>query len=177
MRNLILACSVGASALVVCGCVSKKSHEPEPAGVQNLAAEPAVEIKTMPKAVRECRVVKSKTIVGRVGYDRESFVLNKGMTDGVSVSQKFVLCVRMDQKIVRLAPAAVQATEGRTSTLRLDLRNVPDEDGDLIVAEGNRAADDFRVNPAKFIAEHEVFAVVCKECSSCDDGKGELKAK
>ena len=177
MRNLILAFFVVAVALVVGGCASGKAYESEPAGVKNVAADPVAETKTVPNAVRECHAVKSETIVGRVGYDRETFVLNKGMSDGVSISQKFVLCVRMEQKVVRLAPAAVQATEGQSSTLRLDLRNVPDEDGDLVVVEGGRVANDFRADPAKFIAEHDVFAVVCEESSSCDGGNGELKAR
>lgn len=170
MRNLILAFFVVAAALVVGGCASGKAHESEPAGVKNIAADPVAETKTVPKAVRESCAVRSETIIGQVGYEKESFVLNKGMSDGVSVSQKFVLCVRMEQKVVRLAPAAVQATEGQTSTLRLDLRNVPDEDGDLVVVEGGRVANDFRADPAKFIAEHDVFAVAVKAKVASTEG-------
>ena len=170
MRNLFLSCFLGAVALVAGGCASGMSHESEPTGVKNVAADPVSETKTAQKLACECRTVKSETIVGRVGYDRESFVLNKGMSDGVSVSQKFVLCVRMEQKVVRLAPAAVQTTEGQTSTLRLDLKNVQDEDGDLIVVEGGRVANDFRSNPAKFIAEHEVFAVAVKSKTVSTEG-------
>lgn len=172
MRSVshFVPCLVSFVSLIACGCVTEVSHESKRTGARVIPAKPIAETMTASNTVHECRAVKSETIVGRVGYDRESFVLNKGMTDGVSVSQRFVLCVRMEQKVVRLAPAAVQAAEGQTSTLRLDLRNVQDEDGDLIVVEGGRVANDFRADPAKFIAEHEVFAVAVKTKATSTEG-------
>lgn len=172
MKSVALfhSCLAGIVLLIACGCVTEVSHESKRMGSRVIPADPVAETKTVPNAVCECRAVKSETIIGRVGYDRETFVLNKGMSDGVSVSQKFVLCVRVEQKVVRLAPAAVQSADGQTSTLRLDLRNVQDEDGDLIVVEGGRVANEFRADPAKFIAEHEVFAVAVKTKAVSKEG-------
>lgn len=157
--------SVGVVAFIsMVGCTTAPSSR----GTVAPAVSPAIGIQhvAIPQPAWTC----VDGAVGDISFQQSQIILKKAGDEGVSLSQKLILCVLQGKTVVKLAPAVVQTAGGQTSTLKLDLRNVTDEDGDLIVVEDNRAANDFRADPAKFIAEHDVFAVAVKAKVTSTEG-------
>lgn len=109
-------------------------------------------------------------VIGSVGCVNGSVVLDKGVLDGVVVAQTVLICVREQSRLVTICEAEAVPSE-RSSTLKLNIRNVEDEDGDLVAVEDGSAAKDFRAAPAKFIAEHKVFAVAMKTKAASTEGR------
>lgn len=109
------------------------------------------------------------SVIGNVGCVNGTVMLDKGTQDGIVVAQTVLICVREQGRLATIGRAEVVPAE-KSSTLKLNIRNVKDEDGDLIVVEDNCAANEFRTAPAKFVAEHEVFAVAVKARAVSTEG-------
>lgn len=113
--------------------------------------------------------VASDGVIGKVCYAGGILTLDKGTDDGFTSCQQVFLCVREKKSLIRIGTAEAMPS-ATTSTLKLNIRNVADEDGDLIVQE-------FKAAPKRYLETHEVVAVACEESSVDKTGKGELKAK
>lgn len=65
---------------------------------------------------------------------------------------RVTLCVRLEQALVRIGTATVGA-DSQGPMLKLNLRSIADEDGDLVVKA-------FTADPVRYIQKHEVVAVL-----------------
>ena len=113
--------------------------------------------------------VASDGVIGKVCYAGGILMLDKGTDDGFMTCQQVVLCVREKKSLIRIGTAEAMPS-ATTSTLKLNIRNVADEDGDLI-------AQEFKTAPKRYLETHEVVAVACEMSSSGEAEKGELKAR
>lgn len=151
-----------AGMLVCAGCATSQPLQPtDPpvVGVNNQVSPTVATVKRTSFA--------AGGVIGRIGYLDGVLTLDKGAADGIAVSQRVLICVREKNSLVRLCDGIVTPTQGG-GMLKLNIRNVMDEDGDLI-------AQEFKTAPKRYLETHEVVAVACEMSSSGEAEKGELK--